>query len=374
MYSKKFKKYKELSCGDDPENLLIQGENYNTLTVLREQYTGRVDCVYIDPPYNNKDNFRHYQDDSCHVEWLVDISSRVALLKEFLKDDGSLWVSIDDNEMHYLKVELDKIFGRENFVSTIVWEHRTTRDNRVTFSNNHEYILVYSPNPKKFRQRRNLLEATDEVLARYKNPDDDPRGPWQSVSANVQDGHAAKSQFYEVVSPSGKVHRPPHGRCWAYNEDRMLREIKSNNIWFGKSGDGVPRIKKFLSEAKIGMTPNTFWPAGLAGTTKQSKKHILNLFGDDLLFDTPKPESLIKKILSISTNPGDLVLDAYLGSGTTAAVAHKMDRKYIGIEFGDHAVSLCAKRLKMVVNGESGGISSEVGWNGGGGFTFLKAN
>ncbi len=283
-----------------------------------------------------------------------------------------MWISIDDTEVHYLKVVADRVFGRGNFITTIVWQQRTTRENRSVFSNNHEYILVYSRNPQLFKRSRNLLPPSAEQLSRYKNPDNDPRGPWQSVSANVQAGHAVASQFYTIVAPNGKVHGPPNGRCWAYNEERMKIEITAGNIWFGADGFGVPRIKRFLGAAKVGLTPETLWFGENVGTNDSAKKHFLSLFPGLEVFDTPKPEQLIQRILEISTNEQDLVLDCYLGSGTTAAVAHKLNRKYIGIERGDHAKSIVSSRLHKVIESEPGGISNEVGWGGGGGFGFFR--
>tara|TARA_R110000737_G_scaffold337641_1_gene358002 strand:- start:3579 stop:4724 length:1146 start_codon:yes stop_codon:yes gene_type:complete len=370
----KLKKNSKLSYGEkSSKNTIINAENLTTLKMLNDtDLKESVTCIYIDPPYNNNERYFHYDDDAGHEKWLDSLLLRISELFKLLKDDGSIWISIDDTEVHYLKVGVDKILGRNKFVSSIIWEHRTTRENRVTFSNNHEYILVYAKNPKIFFQKRNLSPLTEEVKSRYKNPDNDPRGPWQSVSVNVQNGHAAKTQYYTIKGPSGKEHNPPNGRCWAYNEARMAKEIEDGNIWFGLSGDGVPRKKKFLTDGKQGLTPETLWLAEEVGTSKSAKKHILKIFKNKPVFDTPKPEELIGKILKIATNDGDLVLDAYLGSGTTAAVAHKMNRIYIGIEEGEHAITLCAERLRQVVDGESGGISKELEWEGGGGFSFLS--
>lgn len=367
------KKIKKHSCDDAGVNGdIVHGDNLLALQDLLKKYSGQVKCVYIDPPYNNGEDYSHYLDNREHVEWLSMIESRLRLLRDFLTADGSIWISIDDGEVHYLKVAADRIFGRDNFVTTVIWQQRTTRENRKAFSNNHEYILVYAKNYKSFVSIANKLPGTQEILDRYKNPDLDPRGPWQSVSANVQSGHAVASQFYKVISPSGKVHSPPNGRCWAYNKSRMDQEIANNNVWFGKTGDGVPRIKKFLNDKVVRVTPETIWLAEECGTSKSAKKQLLKMFPGETVFDTPKPEELIRKVLSIATNPDDLVLDAFLGSGTTAAVAHKMSRRYIGIEAGDHIVDIVAKRLRYVVDGESGGISKIEGWHGGGGFDFYR--
>ncbi len=353
-------------------NYLIKGDNLDVLRSLLPSLEGAVRCVYIDPPYNTQENFAHYSDAESHDEWLRLLEARLILLFRTLTRDGSLWISIDDLGMHYLKVACDRLFGRDKFVATIVWNHRSTRENRRVFSFDHEYILVYAKDPMAFNGSRGDFPLSEEILARYKNPDSDPRGPWQSISANVQAGHAVASQFYVVVAPNGKEHSLPQGRCWAYNELRMKAEIKQGNIWFGSNGNGAPRIKKYLNEVSRGMTPSTLWPATVAGTTTEAKKHIKALFPEGHPFDTPKPEKLLYRILQIATRPGDLVLDAYMGSGTTTAVAHKTGRRYIGIEYGEHAISICAERLRLVAKGEPGGISVETGWSGGGGFEFIE--
>ncbi|WP_242353924.1 site-specific DNA-methyltransferase [Anaeromyxobacter sp. SG64] len=363
---------REFSFGEDcGGNRIIHGENARVLAHLGASLKGAVRCIYIDPPYNNQERYFHYSDALSHDDWMGGIVERLELMAPLLTEDGSIWISIDDREVHYLKVAADRIFGRENFVSTVIWQQRTTRENRKVFSNNHEYLLVYARDVKRFRLSRNRLPATPEVLGRYKNPDGDPRGSWQSVSANVQGGHGTDSQFYVLVAPNGRRHAPPKGRCWVYTKDRMDREIRANNVWFGRDGNGAPRLKRFLAESP-GLTPETLWFATDVGTNDSAKKHLLSLFADAPVFDTPKPEELIARVLHIATRPGDMVLDAYLGSGTTAAVAHKMGRRYIGIEEGGHAVTHCATRLRAVVEGEGGGVSAAVGWSGGGGFEFYR--
>lgn len=351
---------------------IVHGCNKDVLPLLSLTKANLVQCIYLDPPYNNGDKYNHYEDNCNHEDWLNEMEKTLCLFKPLLKETGSVWISIDDNEMHYLKVVADRVFGRKNFVTTIVWQQRTTRENRKVFSNNHEYVLVYAKNLNEFSRSRNALPPSEEQLSRYKNPDNDSRGRWQSVSLNVQDGHASKSQFYTIVAPNGKEHIAPKGRCWTYNKERMEREIAEGNIWFGAKGDGVPRRKKFLSESKLSLTPETLWLGEDVGTNKQAKKHIKELFSDKILFDTPKPESLISRILEIATNEGDLVLDPYLGSGTTTATAHKMNRNYIGIEVGEHAITHAVDRMKMVVDGESGGISKSSSWSGGGEFSYYQ--
>ncbi|MEX1222417.1 MAG: site-specific DNA-methyltransferase [Idiomarina sp.] len=353
-------------------NTLIHGDNLAALKLLSETHARKVKCVYLDPPYNNGESYLHYFDNMTHEEWLKAVTARLEHITKLLCEEGSVWISIDDSELHYLKIAADTVFGRSNFIGTIIWERRTTRENRKVLSRNHEYLLVYAKNLSVWSKVRNSLPLTEEVKARYKNPDADERGPWQSVSANVQSGHATKNQYYALKAPNGKIHQPPKGRCWIYSESKMLEEISKNNVWFGKDGNAVPRLKKFFSERKRGLTPETLWRAEEVGTTSSAKKHLLELFKEASVFDTPKPEQLIHRILQISTNPGDLVLDPYLGSGTTAAVAHKMGRAYIGIELGEHIETHCADRLQQVINGESGGVSQTVGWSGGGGFELYR--
>ena len=371
--SNDFSRVDDLTVGQSPTgSALIHGENLAVLDSLGDSIKGRVKCVYIDPPYNNAEVYRHYDDRLGRRVWLDRMTHRLRALRETLTIDGSVWVSIDDGEMHNLRQIGDEVFGPENFVSSIVWNHRKTRENRRPFSTNHEYILCFARSAEHFKRSRNLLAATPEILDRYKNPDKDPRGAWQSVTANVQDGHATSSQFYTLVAPNGSSHRPPKGRCWVYSQPKMEAEIRAGRVYFGRDGNSVPRIKKYLSEAKIGVAPSTLWMADEVGTTDSAKKHLMGLLTKEAVFDTPKPEGLVQRILHIASNPGDLVLDAYLGSGTTASVAMKMGRDFLGIEQGPHIASHCVKRLRAVFEGEAGGISPLVGWQGGGGCAFYS--
>jgi adenine-specific DNA-methyltransferase len=323
---------------------LILSENLSALNLIYSEFKSKVKCIYIDPPYNNGEIYSHY-DDSINNKWLADITERIKIMHKLLKEDGSLWISIDDNEVHYLRVALDGIFEKRNFVATIVWQHRTTRENRKTFSNNHEYVLVYAKNKKLFDKSANKLKVSDDILKRYKNPDKDKRGLWQSISINVQAGHAVKSQFYKIKSPSGKIFSPPRGRCWAYNEKKLQQLIKDKRVWFGLNGNSAPRYKKFLIESKLGTTPETLWFANEVGTNDEAKKEILN-YGKHDVFDTPKPKKLLEKIFKISTNKGDLILDAYAGSGTSAIVANEMNLQFIVIDEGKHFLELTLKRFK----------------------------
>lgn len=353
-------------------NSLIQGDNLDVLNELQRTHAGRVRCAYLDPPYNNGDSYEHYLDRMGHEEWLASAVARLERIKPLLSATGSLWISIDDSELHYLKVAADGVFSRDNFVGTIVWERRTTRENRKVLSRNHEYILIYAKDIERWESFRNSLPLTDDIRQRYKNPDSDPRGPWQSISANAQDGHATPQQYYTLKAPNGRLHNPPKGRCWVYTKSKMLEEIKRNRVWFGRDGNSVPRLKKYLKDRNMGVTPETLWRAADVGTTADAKKHLLGLFQEKNVFSTPKPEPLLRRILEISTNPGDLVLDAYLGSGTTTAVAHKMGRSYIGIENGPHMRTHCVLRMRQVIAGEAGGVSAKCSWTGGGGYNFYR--
>ena len=356
------------------ENMLIHGDNLLALKALEQNYTCKIKCIYIDPPYNTGSAFDQYDDGIEHSLWLSLMKPRLDILKKLLHNNGSIWISIDDTEYAYLRVLMDEVFGRNNFITTIIWEKRKTRENRRVFSFKHDYILVCAKDRKKFEEVRNPLVLSQEVLKRYKNPDNDKRGLWQSISALAQSGHATASQFYILKAPNGKQHSLPEGNCWRYTQNRMEEAICDNRIWFGKDGNNAPRIKKYLNESEeAGLTPETIWYADEVGTTDTAKKHSLDIFTGITVFATPKPEELIQRIFHIATNENDIILDSFLGSGTSATVAHKMKRKWIGIELGEHATTHCLPRLKKVVNGEDkGGITEAVNWKGGGGFKFYN--
>lgn len=297
---------------------------------------------------------------------------RLRILRNLMSDNGSIWISTDDSEYAYLRVLCDEVFGRSNFVCTIIWEKRKSRENRRAFSFKHDYITVYARDKGLFEGKRNPVPVTQEVLNRYRNPDNDLRGAWQSVAITAQAGHGTASQFYQIVTPSGRRIDPPAGNCWRFTKQRLDELIADNRIYFGASGDNVPRQKKFLSEnSDAGLTPETIWYANDVGTNDSAKRHSNDMFEGNG-FDNPKPEELIQRVLEIASNENDLVLDSFLGSGTTAAVAHKMGRRYIGIELGEHCYTHCLPRLKAVVDGEQGGISKAQNWQGGGGFKFFE--
>ncbi|WP_282756235.1 site-specific DNA-methyltransferase [Desulfuromonas thiophila] len=349
------------------DNLLIQGDNLKALKALLPFYRSQIKCIYIDPPYNTQSAFTHYDDKLEHSQWLSMMYPRLVLLRDLLAEDGSIWVSIDDREAHYLKVMMDEIFGRRNFVATVIWrKNYAPKSSAKHFSEDHDYLFIYGksadnwvPNPMP------RSEKQDKV---YKNPDNDPRGLWRANNLAARNYYSKGT--YPITCPSGRViDGPPSGSYWRVSEEKFQAMDREGRIWWGKDGNNVPAPKIYLTEVKQGVVPQTFWPYEEVGHTQDAKKEIVKLFGDDV-FGTPKPEKLIERVLHISTKPGDLILDSFLGSGTTAAVAHKMGRRWIGIEMGGHAVSHCTPRLEKVIAGEQGGISKAVEWQGGGGFRF----
>jgi len=355
------------------DNRLIFGDNLLALKALEQEFAGKVKCVYIDPPYNTGSAFAHYDDGLEHSLWLTLFRDRLELIKKLLTDDGSIWISIDDNEYPYLRIVCDEIFGRVNFACTMIWEKRKTRENRRVFSFKHDYVVVYALDRKLFEGVRNAVPVTQEVLDRYRNPDNDPRGPWQSVAITAQAGHGTASQFYEIVTPGGRRILPPSGNCWRFTKKRLDELASDNRIYFGADGNNVPRQKKFLSESEErGLTPETILYADEVGTNDSAKRHSNEIFNGNG-FDNPKPEGLLKRVIEIASNPGDLVLDSFAGSGTTGAVAHKMGRRWIMVELGEHCHTHIIPRLKKVIDGEEkGGITEAVGWQGGGGFRYFR--
>ena len=360
-----------VSTHGDPaaQNLLIQGDNLEALKALLPFYRGRVKCIYIDPPYNTKSAFEHYDDNLEHSQWLSMMHPRLVLLRELLTEDGSIWVSIDDNEGHYLKVLMDEVFGRKNFVANVVWQSKDTPGNNATgMAETHNHLHVYQRGADfKFQ----LLPRNEKQLANYSNPDNDPRGDW--LAAPLTRAEFRERDFYPIKNKIGKGVWPPKGSSWRRPPGKMKELAEDSRIWWGKNGDTeFPMEKKFLSEAKEGVVNRTWWPYEFAGSTRNASAELKALFEGEKGFDTPKPEKLISRIFEVSTLPNDLVLDSFLGSGTTCAVAHKMGRRHIGIEMGANAGKFCIPRLEKVIEGEQGGISESVGWQGGGGFRFLR--
>jgi adenine-specific DNA-methyltransferase len=363
----------ELSAGDPAAgNMLIQGDNLDALKALLPFYAGQVKCIYIDPPYNTRSAFEHYDDNLEHAKWLSLMWPRLELLRDLLSEDGSIWVSIDDNEGHYLKVIMDEVFGRSNFIATFVWERDAGGRGDASVSVSHDFLLCYALKREVWVQKRNLLKRTTTQSGRFRNPDGDPRGPWRQGDDGTAKSGTGKQRF-PIELPSGRVVTPKPGRYWAFSEATFRKAREEGRAYFGKNGDRLPLIKRYLGRAREGVAPRTWWPASEAGTNQSAKRdHLRKLLPEMEPFSTPKPEELVSRVIQISSNPGDIVLDSFLGSGTTAAVALKMNRRFIGNELGDQAVSYCAPRLKKVINGEQGGISEAVGWKGGGGYRFYR--
>ena len=356
----------------DTENMLIHGDNLLALKALESKFAGQVKCIYIDPPYNTGSAFEHYDDNLEHSQWLNLMRPRLEILWRLLSEDGSLWISIDDDEQAYMKVLCDELFGRSSFIASIIWQKRTSPDMRAVISDGHDYILVYAKDKELFKQERNRLPLSEEQRKSYKNPDNDPRGPWTSTDCTAQAGHGTAEQFYTLTTPAGRVIELPKSLCWRFTKERMEEEIAAGRIWLGKGGNGVPRKKTYLKDS-TGVVPWTLWMNKEVGHNQEAKKENNALFGSDNAFDTPKPERLIQRIIHIASNPGDLVLDSFLGSGTTAAVAQKMKRRWIGVEMGNHAYTHCKVRMDKVIAGKDpGGITKAQNWQGGGGYRFYE--
>ncbi|WP_291986691.1 site-specific DNA-methyltransferase [Candidatus Accumulibacter sp. ACC007] len=361
-----------MSDEDIFDNRLIFGDNLLALKALEAEFSGKVKCVFIDPPYNTGSAFTHYDDGVEHSIWLSLMRDRLEIIRRLLSEDGSLWITIDDNEAHYLKVLCDEVFGRANFITSVVWQKiYTTKNTAKHFSGMHDYILVYTKNAEKWR--RNDLPRTAKQDDAYKNPDSDPRGPWKATPIQARNYYG--KGLYSIKSPSGRViEGPPKGTYWRISEDKFLGMQTDNRIWWGEKGGNTPAQKRFLSEVQGGVVPSTWWSHDEAGHNAEAKNELRAISADaDEMFITPKPERLIKRILEAASNPGDLVLDSFAGSGTTGAVAHKMGRRWIMVELGEHCHTHIIPRLKKVIDGEDpGGISKTVNWQGGGGFRYYR--
>ena len=358
----------ETSSISDDDNLIIKGNNLIALHSLKKKYAGKVKLIYLDPPYNTTKDF-DYNDKFTHATWLTFMKSRLEIAWDLLAEDGTIWISIDDNESHYLKVLADSVFGRENFLNEVIWQRAYAPVNlKKTFSRSHDYIQVYAKNNSSNKEL-NRLPRSAEANSRYKNPDNDPRGVWQSDNLSV--GPAVQANIYEITTPSGRKVLPPDGYSWRLSKDRLKEFIDDNRIWFGKDGDNVPRIKRFLSEVG-GVVAQTLWTYQEVGHNQDAKKEIKALFEGQALFGTPKPEKLLQRILTLGSNKNDLVLDFFMGSATTQAVAMKMERRFIGIEQMDYINTVSVPRLQKVIEGEQGGISKDTNWQGGGSFVYAE--
>ena len=381
-----------VSENDIFDNRLIFGDNLLALKALEQEFAGKVKCVFIDPPYNTGSAFTHYDDGLEHSIWLSLMRDRLELIRRLLSEDGSLWITIDDNEAHYLKVMTDEVFGRMNFVSNIVWQKKSSSQANATwFSDSHDHVLVFAKNKEAFRPNR--LGRTEKQNSIYKHSDEFDgideagkpygRGPWfpgdftLSLASGQRGKQFAKTgvsdNIYEIVTPSGRTVLPASGRAWAYVRTSYERLLADRRVHFGKDGSSKPTIKRFLSEIEDdGVVPMTTWHYSEVGENRIAAQEVKALNSDDP-FSTPKPEALLQRILALSTNQGDLVLDSFAGSGTTGAVAHKMGRRWIMVELGEHCHTHIIPRLKKVIDGEDeGGITKAVDWKGGGGFRYYR--
>ncbi len=347
------------------ENLIIKGNNLLALHTLKTQFRGRVKLIYIDPPYNTGSDDFKYNDNFRHSSWLTFIKNRTEIAKILLRSDGVIFVNCDDNEQAYLKIIMDEEFGQENFVACFIWNHRKSSQNDIDVSLSHNYILCYARDRQNFRL--NPLGIDDE---KFSNPDNDPKGDWV---ADPMDAPAIRENLmYEIVNPNtGESFYPPEGRHWRFTKEKFKEALAEGRIIFGKTGKGRPQYKRYKFEAEArGTNPFTIWDD--VGTATEATKDLMKLFETKRVFSTPKPERLLERIIHVSTQPNDIVLDFFLGSGTTAAVAHKMGRQYIGIEQMDYIESIPVERLKKVIAGEQGGISKAVNWQGGGDFIYCE--
>ena len=380
------------------ENMVIHGDNLAALKALLPQYEGKVKCIYIDPPYNTGEEGWVYNDNvndpqikkwlgevvgkegedfSRHDKWLCMMYPRLRLLQKLLSDDGTIFISIDDNEFAHLRLICDEIFGSQNFITTFIWEKRVNRENRKVVSSRHDYLLCYAKHIISDRRPLKQLPMTGEALDRYQNPDNDPRGPWKSDPVTAQAGHATQSQFYTLKLPNGIEHKPPAGRCWLYTEPVMMAAIADGRIWLGPEGKNTPRKKTYLYEKERGLTPETLWGGSEVSANEKAKNELKLIFPEDIPFATPKPHELIEQILRVATDNDSIVLDSFAGSGTTAHAVLKMNkedgcnRKFILIEMMDYADKVTAERVKRVISGYGQGDKAVEGTGGGFGYYEL---
>ena len=369
------------------ENLLIKGNNLLALHTLKTQFRGKVKLIYIDPPYNTgKDGF-NYNDNFNHSSWLTFMKNRLEIAFELLMNGGLLFIQISDKEQPYLKVLCDEIFKcTEDSYQQIIWKKRGGPPNDKKIGATHEFIIGFCKN-RKLESVLNWKQRNEKQLSRYKNPDNHPKGVWavDNLMANVKGGRYVESLYFPIANPNtGELHYPSSNGNWRFNEEDIKTLLENKEIYFGKNGKGRPKLKRFLCDVKEGVPYGTIWddvPLGKQGTAE-----IQNLFGSVNTFDTPKPEGLIKKIIEMSTNEGDIILDFFAGSATTAAVAQKMNRQWITIEQMDYVETITMERLKKVVGKkikakgklieeidyDTGGISKSVNYQGGGDFIYCE--
>lgn len=361
-----------VSDSDLFDNRLIFGDNLLALKALEQEFAGQVKCVFIDPPYNTGSAFTHYDDGVEHSIWLGLMRDRLEIIRRLLSDDGSLWITIDDNEAHYLKVLCDEVFGRANFISNAVWQKKYTVANDAKWlAENHDHILVYALNKERWRPYR--LGRSAEMDDRYRNPDRHPKGPWKATPLYAKRTGSEKEQAFSFTFRNGVTWSPPRGTSPRFPADALRKMDAGDEIWFGTDGHAIPSRKTFLSELKISGAPApTIWLHSDVGNNHEAREEVKAINPDDS-FATPKPEKLLKRVLELATVEGDLILDSFAGSGTTGAVAHKMGRRWIMVELGEHCHTHIIPRLKKVIDGEDGGgVTEAVNWKGGGGFRYYR--
>lgn len=356
------------------DNRLIFGDNLLALKALEQEFAGKVKCICIDPPYNTGSAFTHYDDGIEHSLWLSLMYDRLAMMRSLLSLDGTLWVFVDDSEAHYLKVLLDEVFGRANFVANAIWQKKYAPANDAKwFSDSHDHILIYTKEKELWRPNKMIKD--EEQLKAYKNPDNDARGRWKTGDYTCnKNADERPNLYYSITNPhTGEIIWPKRTAVWRYSEERHKKNESEGRVWWGEKGkNSTPAYKRFLSEVDTGVVPQTIWTWQEVGHTQDAKREQLALNSKDP-FPTPKPERVIERVITIATNPGDLVLDSFAGSGTTGAVAHKMGRRWIMAELGDHCHTHIIPRLQKVIDGaDGGGITAAVGWQGGGGFRYFR--
>ncbi len=355
------------------DNRLIFGDNLLALKALEQEFAGKVKCIFIDPPYNTGSAFEHFPDGLEHSLWLSMVRDRLEILARLLAIDGSLWITLDDTEVHYFKIMADEIMGRQNFVSSVAWEKDKGRRNDTDFSSAHDHILIYAKDRAAWAKSRNLIPRSADQTKRYRNPDNDPRGPWLQGDNGTAKSGTDKARF-PIELPSGRVVVPPQGNYWRFSEANFKKAREEGRVYFGSKGDSMPVIKRYLTDVQDGVVPRSWWTGDEAGTNQDAKRdHLRKLLPQIEPFSTPKPEQLLKLILQIASSEGDWVLDSFAGSGTTGAVAHKMGRRWIMVELRETCHTHIIPRLKKVIDGEDpGGVTEATGWKGGGGFRYYK--
>lgn len=352
------------------DNLLVLGESGDVLEALTrvpelaEKYLGKVKCVYIDPPFNTAQTFANYEDNLQHSVWLTMMRDRLEHLHALLSDDGSIWVHLDNVENHRMRVLMDEVFGPENFVAEVVWEKTRGTRNDTDISTAHDTITIYKKSSGvDFKSIRNLIPRSTAAASRYQNPDNDPRGPWRQGHTGTAKSGSEGTRF-PITLPSGRVVLPPSGSFWRFSRTTFDVALSEDRVWFGKTGDSLPVIKSYLNLVAAGVVPKTWWPSEEVGSNQEAKRdHLRKMFPNEEPFATPKPERLLERIIHIATNPGDIVLDVFAGSGTTAAVAHKMGRRWVTCELIEDTMNRFTRpRLEKVVAGDDpGGITLTKG-------------